>query len=130
MKKIGQALKDIDDAVMAKTAFIPAPGDQQGGQPGGQDQGGQGGGGMEQLLSQLPPEIADQLKQLPPDQQMQALQQMMQQAGPQGGQTPPGGGQDPSAGQDPAAHPQRPGDARVQQPHPHGEQRHLLRVGA
>lgn len=93
---IKQALNDIDNAIH-KIAFIPAPNPQQGGQPQGGQQ--QGGGGMEQLLSQLPPEIADQLKQLPKEQQIAALQQMMQGGGQGGGQEQGGQGSDPAAQQ-------------------------------
>lgn len=87
MIKVAQVLADIE-GILSKQAFIPNP------QKDPRQQQGQGGG-MEQLLSQLPPEIAQQIQQLPPEQQQQALQQIMQQAqgGPSEGPGQAGGGE-------------------------------------
>lgn len=65
----------------------------------GKHQGGGDGAGMEELLSQLPPEIQQQIASLPPEQQQQAIQQLLQQQ--QMGDTGGIEGSDPS--QDPAA---------------------------
>lgn len=95
MRKIGQVIEEINSLV--KTSFIPAPQPQgqQGRQP---QQGGQNNGNIQQLLQQLPPEMASQLQNLPPDQQAAALQQLMQGQGGQEGQP-----QDAAQGQQPEA---------------------------
>jgi LPS O-antigen subunit length determinant protein (WzzB/FepE family) len=104
MNKIGSILEDIDQLV--KQAFIPASsGSQGGGQLGQAPQGGSDPQ-LQQLLQQLPPEIAQQISSLPANQQMQALQLMMAGAAPaQAQQDPSQGGtqapQDPNKQQGP-----------------------------
>lgn len=125
MKNIGDFILEMDQLLGVKTAFVPAPQQQGGGDPtqGGAapqqpQQGGDPsqGGGLDQLLAQLPPEVGQQIKQLPPEQQQQALQQVMQQMqGGGGGEQTGGQGQDPNAqqGGDPGATTAQDGSANV-----------------